>query len=140
MLALAGRVAAGTTLGSCGPRTIARHIVPVITEAAAGAGRPTPRILALVSVAVTDDPDRVHAEAAASDALYDSLPSYRRVLDLEGVASGGDLVLAGSVERIVDGIGAYVDAGVTGLRLMVASSDEGVRLATRDAVAVLLTG
>ena len=40
MLDLAGRVAEGTTLGSCGPRTIASHVVPVITAAAADSGRP----------------------------------------------------------------------------------------------------
>ncbi len=42
MLDLAGRVADGTTVGSCGPRTIATHIAPAIGAAADGAGRPAP--------------------------------------------------------------------------------------------------
>lgn len=140
MLALAGRVADGTTVGSCGPRTIAGHIVPPLVEAASGAGRPPPRVQAMVSVAVTDDPGRVRAEAAASDALYAALPSYRRVLDLEGVATGADLLLAGSVERIVDGLGDYVAAGATELRILIGSSDETVVGATRDGLESVLRG
>jgi 5,10-methylenetetrahydromethanopterin reductase len=140
MLDLAGRVADGTTLSSCGPRTIAAYIAPAITAAADGAGRPAPRIQAMVAVAVTDDPAAVHAEAVAGEELYAQLPAYRRVLDLEGVASGADLLLAGSLERIVDGIGAYVDAGVTELRLVMGSADPHVLGATRDALVGLLAG
>jgi len=140
MLALAGCVAQGTTLGSCGPHTIAGHIAPVIAAAAADAGRPPPRIQAMVSVAVTDDPVAVRAESAAGDALYAALPSYRRVLDLEGVATGADLLLAGSPAQILDGLGAYVAAGATELRLVIGSSDESVRAATRDGLEQLFGG
>ncbi len=140
MLALAGRVADGTTLGSCGPRTIAGHIAPVIRASAAEAGRPEPRIQAMVAVAVTDDPDRAHVEAVEAEQLYASLPSYRRVLDLEGVVSPGDLLLAGTIDRIVDGLADYVDAGVTELRLTIGSSDASVRAATGDALGTLLAG
>jgi F420-dependent oxidoreductase-like protein len=140
MLDLAGRVADGTTVGSCGPRTIAGHIIPPLMAAAADSGRPPPRVQAMVSVAVTDDPGSVRTEAAAADALYASLPSYRRVLDLEGVATGADLLLAGSIERIVDGLGEYVAAGATELRILIGSSDESVRDATRDGLEALFGG
>src|SRR5580658_2460013 len=43
MLELAGRLTAGTTVGQCGPATIASHIAPAINQAAADAGRPAPR-------------------------------------------------------------------------------------------------
>lgn len=132
MLELAGRVAQGTTISSCGPRTIAGHIEPVIAAAAANAGRPAPRIQAMVSVAVTDDPDAVRAEGSAGEALYAALPSYRRVLDLEGVATGADLLLASSPGQILDGLGSYVAAGATELRILIGSSDESVRATTRD--------
>ncbi len=140
MLGLAGRLADGTTLGSCGPRTIAGHIVPVLASAAADAGRPSPRVQALVQVVVTDDPAAAHARAVEAEELYARLPSYRRVLDLEGVASAADLLVAGSVGRIVDGVGAYVEAGVTDLRLGIGTSDEALRNATMDALAGLLGG
>jgi hypothetical protein len=89
-------------------------------------------------VAVTDDPGSARDAAEAADAIYATLPAYRRVLDLEGVATGADLLLAGSVGQIVDGIGAYVVAGVTELRLGIGSSDPTVVGATRDALAGLL--
>ena len=140
MLDLAGRTVAGTTLSSCGPRTIATHIAPVINSAAADSGRPPPQIQAMVEVAVTDDPAAAHAESVESGQLYATLPAYRRVLDLEGVESGADLMLAGSIDRIVDGLGSYVDAGATELRLCMGSSDQRVIGATRDALGSLLAG
>src|SRR5665213_9656 len=140
MLDLAGRVADGTTLSSCGPRTIAAHVAPVITAAVADAGRPRPRIQAMVEVAVTRDPAATHAASVEAGRLYATLPAYRRVLDLEGVGSGADLLLAGSIDRIVAGLGAYVEAGVTELRLCIGSSDRAVIGATRDALGALLAG
>lgn len=140
MLDLAGRTVAGTTLSSCGPRTIASHIAPVINAAAADSGRPAPQIQAMVEVAVTTDPAAAHAESVESGRLYATLPAYRRVLDLEGIESGAELLLAGSIARIVDGLRAYVDAGATELRLCIGSSDERVIGATRDALGSLLAG
>jgi hypothetical protein len=89
---------------------------------------------------VIADPGAVRAEAAAGDALYASLPAHRRVLDLEEVANCADLMLAGLVGQIVDGLGVYVDAGATELRLGIGTSDEAVRSATRTALAWLLGG
>jgi len=140
MLDLAGRTADGTTVGSCGPRTIARHIAPVLGAAADAAGRPPPRIQAMVSVAVTDDPDGIRREAEASDQLYASLPSYRRVLDLEGVATGADLVLAGSLDLIAEGLARYVAAGATELRIGIGTADPAVVDATRAGLSALLSG
>ena len=42
MLRLAGRMASGTITWMTGPQTVASHIIPTITEAAAEAGRPAP--------------------------------------------------------------------------------------------------
>ena len=63
MLDLAGRCCAGTSLGpGMSPSVIAEHVVPRIRAAAADAGRPAPRIKALVTVAVTDDPEALIAD------------------------------------------------------------------------------
>jgi 5,10-methylenetetrahydromethanopterin reductase len=117
MLDIAGRLTDGTTLGQCGPRTIATHIAPRIREAADTAGRPDPRIMALVSVCVTDDIAAARAHAEQFSASYAALPAYRRVLDLEGVVSGAELLIAGSDDQVTEGLAAYVDAGVTDLRI-----------------------
>ena len=42
MLELAGRTVQGTTVGQCGPRTIAARIAPAIRRAAVAAGHPQP--------------------------------------------------------------------------------------------------
>ena len=55
MLELAGARVEGTTLGQCGPRTIATYIAPALRAAADRVGRPMPRIMALIRVCVTDD-------------------------------------------------------------------------------------
>jgi 5,10-methylenetetrahydromethanopterin reductase len=135
MLRLAGRVTAGTSVGSCGPRTIADHIAPIINDAAERADRPPPRIVALVSVCVTDDPDGVRADGREQSRLYDSFPSYRQALDREGVESGADLTLAGSIDDIVEGLDRYADAGATDLRIMIVAGNDDERQATREALA-----
>ncbi len=138
MLDLAGRSTAGTSLGSCGPKTISGHIAPRINAAAEAAGRPQPRIVALVGVCVTDDPDGLRDHGREQSVMYDNFPTYRRALDREGVASGADLVLAGSLDRIVEGLGAYAVAGATDLRVAIAARTEAERAATRDALTELL--
>src|SRR5262249_32634627 len=50
MLALAGERTDGTVLWLADERTIAEHVVPRITKAADGAGRPAPRVVAGVPV------------------------------------------------------------------------------------------
>ena len=138
MLDLAGRRTQGTSVGSCGPRTIERHIAPIINEAAARAGRPAPRIVALVAVCLTDDPSGLRAHGRAQNQMYDAFPSYRAVLDREGVESGADLTLAGSIDDIVEGLDAYAAAGATDLRVMIAARNDHERQATRDALAQAL--
>lgn len=139
MLDLAGRRVAGTSVGQCGPRTIASYIAPTITEAAAAAGRPTPRIMALIRICVTDDHAGAYALANETAQWYRSIPSYSSVQDKEGLADPAELHLIGSWEKVLDGLGAYADAGVTDFRLEVAAHSEEAREATRDALAAHLS-
>jgi F420-dependent oxidoreductase-like protein len=140
MLELAGGRVQGTTLGQCGPRTIAGYVAPTLFAAADAAGRPRPRIMALIRICVTDHPDEAYALARETAARYRTVPSYARVQDMEGLAEPADLHLIGSWERILDGLGAYADAGVTDFRLEVAAPDDTARAATREALAAHLTG
>lgn len=123
MLDLAGRKCAGTSLGpGMAPSVIAEHIVPRIRTAAAAAGRPEARVKALVTIAVTDDPVTLVAEQRESEALYAGLPAYRRVLDLGGLESPADVLIAGSMDVVVARLTEYVDAGATELRVGVVPS------------------
>lgn len=135
MLDLAGRVAAGTHVGQCGPKTIAEHTAPTINAAAADAGRPAPRIIALVNLCVGDNPDAIRAAAAEGSGAYAALPSYRAMLDREGIEDPTDLILAGSMDQITEGLQAYIDAGATDLRLGIYAPDIEHARTTREALA-----
>ena len=125
MLGIAGRHTAGTSLGAAvGPRTIASHIVPTITAAASGAGRPSARIKGFPIIAVTDDPDAAHAHGVEQSAIYRDLPAYRSMLDREGVDSPADLLLRGSEPQVLAGLHSYIDAGATELRIAVSNVDD----------------
>ena len=55
MLKLAGQYTDGTSLWMTGAKTIAAHIVPLISAAAAEAGRPAPRIVCGMPICLTSD-------------------------------------------------------------------------------------
>ena len=113
MLRLAGQRADGTVLWMTGPATIRDYIVPTITQAAAAAGRPSPRVVCLLPVCVTDDPDGARVRANRVLAIYGQLPSYRAMLDREGAAQPGDVVLTGDEAAVAAQIRALDEAGVT---------------------------
>lgn len=139
MLEIAGRNTAGTSLGmAVGPKTIADHIVPIITRAAAEANRPPPRIKGFPIIAVTDDPDAAHAHSVEQSALYRDLPAYRAMLDREGVDSPADLMIRGSDEQVMAGLRRYVDAGATELRIAVSNVDQATEARSREFLAEFL--
>ncbi|MEZ5230096.1 MAG: LLM class F420-dependent oxidoreductase, partial [Acidimicrobiales bacterium] len=95
--------------------------------------------VALVGVAITDQPEERRAANRDAGALYDNLPSYRAVLDREGVEGGADLLLLGSADRIEEGLARYVDAGVTDFRIGIVANDDEARGATRAFLTSLLS-
>lgn len=114
MLRLAGSVADGTVTWMTGTRTIAEHIVPTITAAAQAEGRGTaPRIVASLPVTVTSDPERARLRIDDALAIYPTLPSYRAMLDLEGVSVPSAISLVGDEETVSTGLGRLADAGAT---------------------------
>jgi F420-dependent oxidoreductase-like protein len=128
MLRLAGRVADGTVLWMTGPATIRDYIVPAITAAASEAGRPSPRVVCILPVCVTDDAAQARADAAKAFAIYGQLPSYRAMLDKEGAAGPGDVAIVGDEDAVSAQIMALADAGVTDFVAgEYARGDEGTR-------------
>lgn len=113
MLKLAGSRTDGTILWCVGPKTIAAHIAPVINEAAEEAGRDKPSIVCSIPVWVTDDPGPAREFVAKQLSIYAELPSYRRMLDIEGLHGLGDLSLVGTAEEITDRIGEIAESGAT---------------------------
>ena len=113
MLKLAGRLTDGTATWMTGPETLADHIVPTISKAAADAGRAAPMIVAGVPISVTDDPEKAKQDAEQVFAIYGTLPSYRAMLDREGAKGPGDIALVGDEDTVRAGIARYAEAGVT---------------------------
>lgn len=139
MLDLAGRRVEGTTVGQCGPRTIASYIAPTLQAAAQAAGRPPARIMALIRICVTEDPASAYELARETSSRYRLVPSYAAVQDKEGLSDLAELHLIGSWDRIMDGLTEYAAAGVTDFRLEIAAPTNEARDATREALAAHLS-
>ena len=113
MLRVTAAMADGTLTWCTGPVTLANHIVPTITKAADEFGRPAPRVIAALPVCVTEDLAGASARAAESFAAYGGLPSYRAMLDREGVEGPADIAIIGSTAEVQDRVGALAGIGVT---------------------------
>lgn len=113
MLKLAGKRTDGTILWCVGAKTIETHIAPVMNQAAADAGRDAPSIICSIPVWVTDDPGPARDFLAQILSVYAELPSYRHVLDIEGLHGLGDLSLVGTEAEIQDRLGAIEASGAT---------------------------
>ncbi len=140
MLRFAGGRLQGTTLGQCGPKTIANYILPHLSEGAEAAERVTPpRVLALVRINVTEDISGAKTLAREIASYYQAIPSYSNATKHEGLDDPSDLHLIGSWQQILDGLAAYGDAGATDLRIQVAAHDEISREKSYRALADYLT-
>lgn len=113
MLELAGQVSNGTVTWMVGPKTLAEHITPTISAAASAAGRPQPQIAVSLPVCVTDRPDGARERAAAEFVMYGTLPSYRAMLDREGVAGPEDIAIIGSADEVAERLSGVAEAGGT---------------------------
>jgi F420-dependent oxidoreductase-like protein len=137
MLELAGRRTDGTLTWMVGPRTLAEHTVPTITAAAESAGRDAPQVIAGVPVCVTADPVGARQRAATAYAIYGQLPSYRAMLDREGIEAPEEIALIGGGDEVSEGLHGLVEAGAT----LVAATEFGTsdeRAATREVLVGLL--
>jgi F420-dependent oxidoreductase-like protein len=121
MLQLAGANGCGTITWCTGERTLLDHVVPRITAAAEGAGQPSPRVVAALPVCVTADPDAARALVAEQLALYGGLPSYRAMLDLEGVDGPADVAIIGDEEHVAATLARLAGGGVTEFSAVIAA-------------------
>jgi F420-dependent oxidoreductase-like protein len=122
MLKLAGDLADGTATWMVGPKTLGDHIVPLITQAAARAGRRSPRIAVGLPVCVTSDAEEARARAAKSFSVYGQLPSYRAMLDREGVADPSEVAIIGDEDTVASQLRRLFVLGATDLTLPVTGS------------------
>lgn len=113
MLRLAGRLTDGTITWMTGVSTVASHVVPTITAAAAAAGRPVPRVAVALPVSLTADAERARAWIDETYALYATLPSYQAMLEREGATAPSDIAVVGDEAAVRAGLRRLADAGTT---------------------------
>jgi alkanesulfonate monooxygenase SsuD/methylene tetrahydromethanopterin reductase-like flavin-dependent oxidoreductase (luciferase family) len=121
MLQLAGERTDGTILWMADERAIESHVVPRITQAAEGAGRPAPRVVAGVPVCVCGDGE-VDAAVARTNRLLSEAqvsPNYQALLDQGDAHQVGDLLAAGGEAAVEKRLRSFADAGVTDLSIRV---------------------
>ncbi|MFD7484235.1 TIGR03564 family F420-dependent LLM class oxidoreductase [Streptomyces mirabilis] len=127
MLALAGERADGTVLWMADERAVADHVVPRITKAADGAGRPAPRIVAGIPVCLCRPGEVDAARERANRILGEAeiSPNYQRLLDYGDARDIGDLCAAGDERAIAARFRRFADAGVTDLSVRLLPIGEG---------------
>jgi 5,10-methylenetetrahydromethanopterin reductase len=125
MLRVAGRLADGTIPWLAGPRTLEGHIVPGIREAARAAGRPAPRIVSALPVALSRDGAGARKVIHDFFALYSTVPSYRRMLEREGAASPAEVALVGDESALGRAIDRLAECGATDLVAVCVPVDPG---------------
>ncbi len=113
MLEVAGELTDGTVLWLTGAKAVAESILPPLQAAAKAAGRPAPRVICALPIALASDPDGARERANEMWGRYRSLPSYRRVLDAEGAASTGEVALVGDESHLDRALRRLDSSGVT---------------------------
>jgi F420-dependent oxidoreductase-like protein len=113
LLRVAGELADGTILWMANARSIEKHVAPRINAAATRAGKPAPRIVAGLPVAVVDHEAEGRLAAAEIFAGYGVLPNYRRILDVGEAEGPADAAIVGDEASVTTQLSALFDAGAT---------------------------
>jgi F420-dependent oxidoreductase-like protein len=127
MLKLAGERTSGTVLWLADERTIASHVVPSISKAAEGAGRPAPRIMAGVPVCLCRD-DEVDAAIERTNRTLSEVvasPNYVRLMEHGDAQSIGDVLICGSEAAMEERLRRFAEAGVTDLNCRIVALGDG---------------
>jgi len=136
MLRIAGEHASGTILWMADERAIAQHVVPRITKAAAGAGKPAPRVVAGVPVALCANDEVNEARAFANKVLghADFCSNYQQLLERGDATDVGDILAAGDETAVLARLRTFRDAGTTDLaiRPLAVGSDRAARIESRN--------
>ena len=105
--------ASGTILWMADERAISDHVVPRITNAAANAGRPAPRVVAGVPVTLCSNDEVDAARARANQVLghAEYSPNYERLLEHGDAQDVGDLCAAGDEAAVTKRLQRFRERG-----------------------------
>jgi F420-dependent oxidoreductase-like protein len=111
MVQVAGELADGIVTWLAGPRSLGEHIVPRL-HAAAG-GRPAPRVVAALPVALWPGEGQARDAADEIFSRYAGLDNYRRQLERDGAPTLGSLAITGTEAGIEAQLRRLAGLGVT---------------------------
>jgi len=137
MVEVAGELADGVVTWLAGPRSLGEDIVPRLQAAARG--RPAPRVVAALPVAVCTDTGQARDAADDIFGRYAGLDNYRRQLEREGAPSPGGLAVTGTEAGIEAQLRRLADLGVTEFWPIIFPAG-GDPAGSRRATRALLTG
>lgn len=135
MLRLAGQLADGTLTWMTGPKTLESHIIPKITTAAKEANKGAPMIVAGFPIVLTNKPEAAKEAIGKSLEVYGMLPSYRAMLDKEGLKGPADIAFAGDEAELRENLQRLKDIGVTDFSAVIVAENEETYLRTVDFLA-----
>jgi F420-dependent oxidoreductase-like protein len=111
LLEITGRRVAGTITWMTGPQTLEAYVVPALERASDGDGRRA-EVVAGFPVCVTDEPDKARTAAAEALAGYGAQPSYRAMLDREGLEGPADVAIIGDEATVSERFDELAALGV----------------------------
>ena len=135
MLKIAGALADGTSTWMTGHKTLAEYIVPAISRAASDAGKPQPTVVAGIPIALCQDVDSARKKLNKQLEIYGILPSYRAMLDREGVAAPGDIAILGDEASLRQKLVDLRDCGVSDFNAAVMAVEDGAEQRTLEFLA-----
>ncbi len=135
MLKLAGEVADGTSTWMVGPNTMESHILANVRKAASAAGKPDPQVVGGFPIVLTNKPDEAKDAIDKALAIYPTLPSYKAMLDKEGVEQPSGIAMVGGENVLRSGLQRLRDMGVTHFSAAIVPADEGAYDRTLDFLA-----
>jgi F420-dependent oxidoreductase-like protein len=113
LLRVAGTYTQGTITWMANAAAIESHVAPRLRAAAEAAGRPAPRIVVGLPIAVHDDVDAAREVAATQFAIYGQLPNYQRILAHGGASSPAEAAIVGDEGAVGAQLEALAAAGAT---------------------------
>jgi alkanesulfonate monooxygenase SsuD/methylene tetrahydromethanopterin reductase-like flavin-dependent oxidoreductase (luciferase family) len=87
--------------------------IPAVTASASAAGRPAPRVVAMVPVCLSSDAAGARTALNTTYAMYGQLPSYRATLDRGGAQDPADVAVIGDESQVIASLREFEAAGVT---------------------------
>lgn len=113
MLRLAGERTDGTILWLTDEHALEGYVRPRITAAAQAAGRPSPRIVVGMPMAICDDLAAGKEAASRIYATYAQIPTYARIMERAAVSRPEEIVLVGDEATVRDRLRRYAELGAT---------------------------